>query len=140
MFCHKWVASFLIAGGGALLCAQQKPPLKYVQPENISAAKGPEMSRAYCAACHGVDGRGAGPAADALKKRPADLTQLSRKYGGKYPEFRVANVIQGVDSEGPHGSRDMPVWGAVFRTLGDQATVKLRTNNLVHYVASLQRQ
>jgi mono/diheme cytochrome c family protein len=133
------LASFLIAGGGALVWAQEKPSLKYVQPENISAAKGPEMFRAYCAACHGLDGRGSGPAADALRKRPADLTQLSRKYGGKYPVFRVANVIQGYDSEGAHGSRDMPIWGNVFRTLGDQATVKLRTGNLVNYVESLQR-
>jgi mono/diheme cytochrome c family protein len=137
---RRWVASLLFAGAGALVWAQEKPQVKYVQPENISAAKGPEMFRAYCAACHGVDGRGGGPAADSLKKRPADLTQLNRKYGGKYPALRVANVIQGADSEGVHGSRDMPVWGAVFRTLGDQATVKLRTDNLVNYVESLQRQ
>ena len=109
MSCRRWVASLLIAGGGALVWAQPKPPLKYVQPENISAANGPDMFRAYCATCHGVDGRGGGPAADALKKRPADLTQLSRKYGGKYPALKVANVIHGYDSEGPHGSRDMPV-------------------------------
>lgn len=140
MSCRKWVVSFLIVGGAALVWAQEKPPLKYVPPENISAAKGPEMFRAYCATCHGVDGRGGGPAADALKKRPADLTQLTRKYGGKFPAFRVSNVIQGYDSEGAHGSRDMPIWGVVFRTLGDQATVTLRTNNLMHYVESLQRQ
>jgi mono/diheme cytochrome c family protein len=138
MSCRIWVVSFLLAG--ALVSAQQKTSLKYAQPENISAAKGPEMFRAYCAACHGTDGRGGGPAANALKKRPADLTQLSRKFGGKYPGLRVANVIQGHDSEGPHGSRDMPVWGTVFRALGDQATVTLRTGNLVNFVESLQRQ
>jgi mono/diheme cytochrome c family protein len=97
------------------------------------------MFRAYCAVCHGVDGRGGGPAADALKKRPADLTQLNRKNGGKFPAVQVANVIRGSGSEGPHGSRDMPIWGAVFRALGDQGTVKLRTENLVNYVDSLQR-
>jgi len=140
MCCRKWVPSFLIAGGAALIWAQEKPPIKYAPPENISAANAPEMFRAYCAVCHGLDGRGGGPAADALKKRPADLTQLSRKYGGKYPALRVANVIQGHDSQGAHGSRDMPIWGVVFRTLGDQATVTLRTDNLVNYVGSLQRQ
>ena len=141
MSCRNWLASLLIlAGASATIRAQEKPALKHVQPENISPAKGAEMFRAYCAVCHGVDGRGGGPAADALKKRPADLTQLSRKYGGTYPALRVANVIEGYDSEGPHGSRDMPVWGTVFRALGDHATVTLRTGNLVNFVESLQRQ
>jgi hypothetical protein len=74
-----------------------------------------------------------------LKKRPADLTQLSRKNGGKYPMLRVEHVIQGHDALGAHGSRDMPVWGSVFRTLGDDATVRLRTENLTNYLESLQR-
>jgi hypothetical protein len=34
----------------------------------------------------------------------------------------------------------MPIWGNVFRTLGDPATVKLRIDNLTSYVESLQRQ
>jgi mono/diheme cytochrome c family protein len=97
------------------------------------------MFRAYCAVCHGVNAEGGGPAASALKKRPADLTQLSRKNGGKYPMLRVEHVIQGHDALGAHGSRDMPVWGSVFRTLGDDATVRLRTENLTNYLESLQR-
>ena len=98
------------------------------------------MFRAYCSVCHGLDGRGGGPAADALKKRPADLTQLSRKNGGKYPIYKVANVIHGDGSHGAHGSRDMPMWGTVFQTLGDGGTVKLRIDNLTDYIQFLQRQ
>jgi mono/diheme cytochrome c family protein len=139
MISRKWWISLVIAGGG-VAWAQPKPALKYVPPENISAADGPEMFRAYCAVCHATDGRGGGPAAESLKKRPADLTQLSRKNSGKFPAVHVANVIQGWGSEGPHGSRDMPIWGNVFRSLGDEATVKLRTDNLKNYVETLQRQ
>jgi len=98
------------------------------------------MFRAYCAVCHSVDGRGGGPAADALKKRPADLTQLSRKNAGKFPALRVVNVIRGYGPEGAHGSRDMPIWGTVFRAMGDDATVKLRVDNLTNYLETLQRQ
>jgi mono/diheme cytochrome c family protein len=124
----------------AMWASPQPPLLKYVPPENIPAANGPEMFRAYCAVCHGADGRGGGPAADALKKRPADLTQLSRKSGGKFPAFRIANIIQGRDVVAAHGSRDMPIWGSVFRTLGDTATVEMRIQNLTAYLQSIQRQ
>lgn len=136
----KWLVSVALSSAAWLVGAPQKPALKYVRPENISAARGPEMFRAYCAVCHGLDGRGGGPAADSLKKRPADLTQLSRKNDGKFPSARVGNVIQGFDVLASHGSRDMPVWGSVFRTLGDSATVKLRVENLTAYLESLQRQ
>ena len=136
----KWLVSLSLWSTVWMVGAQQKPVLKYVQPENISAARGPEMFRGYCAVCHGVDGQGGGPAADSLKKRPADLTQLSRKNGGKFPTVRVANVIQGDDVVASHGSRDMPIWGSVFRTLGDRASVKLRVQNLTAYLESLQRQ
>lgn len=97
------------------------------------------MFRAYCSVCHGRGGQGDGPAASALKKLPADLTQLSRKNYGKFPAYHVANVIQGADVTAAHGSRDMPIWGNVFRTLG-QDTVKLRVDNLTAYIQSLQRQ
>ena len=129
----------VILASARVLSSQTKPPLKYVQPENVSAAKAPEMFRTYCAVCHGSDGRGGGPAADALKKRPADLTQLARKNGGKFPALHVANVVDGNGLEGAHGSRDMPIWGNVFRTLGDRNTVKMRVDNLTAYVESLQR-
>ena len=131
---------WVLIGGMYFLSAQQTPKIKYAPPENVSAANGAEMFRAYCSVCHGPDGRGGGPAADALKKRPADLTQLSRKNGGKFPAGHISNVIQGADVMAAHGSRDMPIWGTVFRTLGDGATVKIRVDNLTAYLQSLQRQ
>jgi mono/diheme cytochrome c family protein len=131
------VSLFLAAPGVSL--AQEKASIKYTQPEQISPTNGAEMFRAYCAVCHGTDGAGGGPAASALKKAPADLTQLSRKNGGKFPKLRVENVIQGADVVASHGSRDMPIWGVVFRSLGADFTVKLRVENLSNYIESLQR-
>ncbi len=68
----------------------------------------------YCASCHGVGGRGDGPVAEFLAITPADLTQLSRKNGGKFPTERVAQVIDGRQDVKIHGTRDMPVWGDWF--------------------------
>lgn len=127
----------LVIVAGCLALAQHAPRVKYVPPHSVSAADGPGMFRAYCSVCHGLDAMGDGPAASALRKRPADLTQLSRK-NGKFPAFHVSNVIQGNDVIAAHGSRDMPIWGTVFRTLGP-GTVKLRIDNLTRYIESIQR-
>lgn len=135
---RAWFVATVVLGAGGPVYAQPPPKIKYAAPENISAAKGPEMSQAYCSVCHGLRGLGNGPAALALKKQPADLTQLTRKNNGAFPRFHVANVTQGYGATGAHGSREMPMWGTVFRSLGDD-TVKLRIDNLTGYIESLQR-
>ncbi|HWQ53508.1 MAG TPA: cytochrome c [Bryobacteraceae bacterium] len=105
-----------------------------------SPSSGPAMYRAYCASCHGVSGKGDGPAATALKRQPADLTALAGRHGGRFPSVRVFQSIEGDASIAAHGSREMPVWGAVFRQIGgsDEAAVKLRVRNLVRYIESIQ--
>jgi len=134
---RNWLVSALILGAGILIQAQQAPKIKYVAPENVSAADGPLMFQTYCSPCHGTEGMGNGPAAAALRKQPPDLTQLSRQNQGKFPRFRVSNVISGAG--GAHGSREMPMWGSVFHSLGN-ATVKLRIDNLTKYIETIQRQ
>jgi mono/diheme cytochrome c family protein len=48
----------------------------------------------YCASCHGAGGKGDGPAAADLEKKPADLTQLAGP-DGKIPMTRVMSKIWG---------------------------------------------
>ena len=48
----------------------------------------------YCASCHGAGGKGDGPAAATLDKRPADLTQLAGA-DGRIPMTRVMSKIWG---------------------------------------------
>jgi mono/diheme cytochrome c family protein len=98
------------------------------------------MYTAYCAVCHGSDGKGGGPAAEALKVPPPDLTTLARKNGGKYPSDRVASAIQGDLHLPAHGSKEMPVWGNLFWRMsqGHASEVQLRVTNLNNYVESLQ--
>ena len=104
-----------------------------------SAASGKEMFRSYCAACHGQEGKGDGPAASALKVAPANLTQLSKNNGGKFPDSHVVQVLRS-GSTAAHGSTDMPVWGPLFlRTSNSQdAIVQMRISNLTKYIESLQ--
>lgn len=94
----------------------------------------------YCAVCHGNDAKGTGPAAGALKKTPADLTQIARRAGGKFPEVHVQRIIQGDDVVGAHGSRDMPIWGELFKSLRGKEDSQLRVTALMRYIDSIQAQ
>ena len=132
-------ATTMILAISAALVAQQ---IKTVPVQPTPATSGQAMFREYCAVCHGMTARGDGPAADALKKRPADLTQLTRKNNGAFPELHVMNYITGADVVAAHGSRDMPVWGTLFGSLNpnNQEVAKIRVANLVNYVKSIQAQ
>lgn len=121
--------------------AQSAKEIKKVPVSSTRADSGVEMFKTYCATCHGMDGKGGGPAAEALKSVPADLTVLTRNSGGKFPSGRVIHVIEGADEITAHGNSEMPLWGPVFHTLspGNDAVVKLRISNLAKYIESLQK-
>jgi mono/diheme cytochrome c family protein len=120
--------------------AQSNKEIKKVPVTATRADSGVEMFKAYCASCHGIDGKGAGPAAVALKMPPADLTLLKQNNGGKFPPTKVYLVIEGNDPIGAHGSREMPLWGPIFRSLdADSAIKKLRIANVTKYIESLQQ-
>src|SRR5271165_1322399 len=116
----SWLVAFTIAGA-----AQTK--INKVPPKAVSPSDGKAMFMEYCAVCHGTNGKGNGPAASALKKAPADLTQLSaHAKDGKFPGVHVALYIQGDDTVQAHGTRDMPIWGDVFKSMNNQLTATQR--------------
>ena len=95
----------------------------------------------YCASCHGPEAKGDGVIAKSLKKRPTDLTQLTKHNNGVFPDERVFKNIDGRQPGGAHGDSDMPAWGDVFTKStesqgADNAT--LRINTLVKYLETLQ--
>lgn len=120
--------------------AQSAPAVKHVPITNAPSSSGKEMFKSYCAVCHGLDGKGNGPAASAMKTLPADLTALAQKDGGKYPSSHVAAVIRGQAMTPSHGSQDMPVWGPLFSSIsqGHEGQVQQRITNLVSYIETLQ--
>jgi len=67
-----------------------------------------------CAACHGTMGKGDGPVAGYITRRPADLTTISKRNNGVFPFARVYQVIEGTEEIKGHGTRMMPIWGRLY--------------------------
>lgn len=110
------------------------------EPKLIESIQGPELFKAYCASCHGQDGKGKGPMAASLKTAPADLTRISIRNRGVFPLAHIEKVISGEDQPaGGHGSRDMPVWGPIFsKVTNDMDMGRVRINNLARYLREIQ--
>jgi hypothetical protein len=101
----------------------------------------------YCAACHGVGGKGDGTVAEFLTISAADLTQMALRNGGIFPRQRAIQVIDGRAQVSVHGERDMPVWGDWFKFEADsdgagektEKVVRERITSLVDYLESIQQ-
>jgi mono/diheme cytochrome c family protein len=102
-------------------------------------SSGVEAFQSHCALCHGLDGRGFGPLADAMKLTPTDLTRLAARNNGEFPANRVADVIRNGGAVLGHGSSAMLAWGAYFAEKGQPKVAKQRIADLVAYIKSLQQ-
>jgi hypothetical protein len=71
--------------------------------------------------------------------RPADLTVLAQKNGGRFPVALVMSSIED-GTQSAHGSKEMPVWGPILSSVSRNSpiVVKQRIANLSDYVDSLQ--
>ena len=133
---HVFVAVVVLAVSAGSALAQPRIEKGPIKPTRASDSK--MMFNTYCAVCHGKEGKGNGPAASALAKVPADLTRISARTGGTFPEVRVRRYIEGLDEVAAHGSRDMPMWGSLFNSLS-RDTAQLRIAALAGYLKSLQQ-
>ncbi len=135
------LAAFIMLFAASVVAQNASAPeVRHVPIVNTPSNSGQQMYKSYCAVCHGVDGKGNGPAAPALKTSPSDLTALAQKNGGKYPSAHVASVIRGQAALPSHGSQDMPIWGPLLSSIsqGHEGQVQQRTANLVAYIDTLQ--
>jgi mono/diheme cytochrome c family protein len=115
-----------------------------------SIDQGALLYRNFCAACHGQDARGDGPAASELKIRPPSLRLIAERHNGKFDAAAVHARIDGRDMPRSHGTIEMPIWGNLFRyvaevsdvLVSDSAAVEKdaqdRIRILVEYLESIQ--
>lgn len=82
---------------------------------DVARLDGHEVYDNLCVACHGVSGKGDGPAAVALDKPVRDLTHYSANNNGVYPHKAVQSAIYGRNREVTHGTIDMLTWGQQFK-------------------------
>jgi mono/diheme cytochrome c family protein len=136
----KMLATILC--GATMLC---------VSGSALSQAKYDFGKREYganCAGCHGMSGRGDGDYKPWLTKSPTELHTLSKNNGGVFPVERMYQVIDGRQFVPAHGSRDMPIWGEVYRAKAGEsymdvpydpeAFVRTRILALIDYIHRLQ--
>lgn len=112
-------------------------------PNPVLAQQGAQHYARYCASCHGMEGRGDGPAAEALSTAPADLTKIAARRDGVFPSAEIRYHIDGRYEHAAHGTREMPVWGERFSEeiassqVRDEI-VRGRLYTLVDYLQTLQ--
>jgi mono/diheme cytochrome c family protein len=133
------LALFCLSFGGPSAYAQAAAQSDQKFQQLIRSLEGPDLFRAYCATCHGLDAKGSGPAASSLRTRVPDLTILARNDAGQFPSDRVRRTILGDDVRASHGSREMPIWGPIFHQIeADLDWGNVRMENLVKYLESIQ--
>ena len=134
------INGLLLASAAVWGADRQPKEVKEVPVKLVRSIDGPKLYRSYCAVCHGVDGRGDGPAADALKKIPTDLTLITKRNNGKFSPIGVRESILGNGKIKEHGTVDMPMWGSVFNESGhNKALADMQFVALVKYIEQIQR-
>ena len=124
-----------LVGIATVSAAQTQSPRK--PPATLD---GKELYVAYCASCHGMDAKGKGPVASALKNPVPDLTLISKRRNGTFPVSDLEKMILGETSMNViHGTHEMPVWGPVFQKVeNDQDLGLVRVRRVVEYLKSRQ--
>lgn len=139
-FSSMRAGALAIAAAAVLQGAPPREALPKAAEKGASAMSGRELYVAYCASCHGMEGRGDGPAAEALRMRPTDLTMLRRIHGGSFPKARVERLLGGLEGFPAHGGRKMPVWGPVFIPVSPaDGHAAALIDRLVRYLESIQQ-
>jgi mono/diheme cytochrome c family protein len=123
-----------------LTSAQSQKPSETESVRLIESIQGPALYEAYCAVCHGKDGKGTGPMAKSLKSNTPDLTRIAARSGGKFPLNRIQRIISGEEQlPAGHGTREMPVWGPIFSQIAwDQDLGRIRVYNLAKHIEQFQ--
>jgi len=115
-------------------------PLTY---KDVALNNGHEMYDNLCAVCHGLTGKGDGPAAPALNNSVPDLTQFKAKTGSQY-HAQLESTISGINRSVHKDIVGMPLWFREFQYVrrdkfGRPRTMyaNLKVHSLAEYVEEL---
>ncbi len=120
--------------------AAQGTTVKGARLLQVAASSGQEMYIAYCAECHGRDGKGGKAHAATYGPAAPDLTILSRANHGRFPIGAVRSAIRGESHGSAYRPGEMPPWGHLFQYLGSgsRLEVDVRIGRLADYLQTLQ--
>ncbi len=112
---------FAACGGGsgnAASDALPAVPAEYAGKTNPlgadAATAGADVFNTNCAACHGPQGHGDGPAGAALNPAPKNLPDLAAKVGDDYLYWRINTGVEGTGMVAWKGVlSDEQIWEAV---------------------------
>lgn len=124
--------------------AQRRTPqmkLKMTRIRSLPVEAGKEMYNSYCAACHGENGKGYGPAWPVLSKGAPDLTVLTLQNQGRFPKYKVTTALSQFGESHQLGTRaEMPDWYKAFVSLDRTCPFRagVRARSISNYVETLQ--
>jgi len=144
------LATIILVGSGSLgaVAAETGPtgvvikqvPMTY---KDVALKNGHEMYDDLCAVCHGLTGKGDGPAAPALNTPVPDLTQFGADTGSEY-HAQLESVISGINRNVHRDIVGMPLWFREFQYVrrdkfGHPRTTyaNLKIHSLAEYVEQL---
>ena len=137
--------AFVLVATWAIAETETKVEYAPITWQQAALNDGSELYIELCASCHGVTGRGDGPAAPALSAPMPDLRKLAAMNDGEFPAKDLEKAISGESRVTAHGTPDMPVWGKMFESLRPDhkpvqryAFAQQRVYNLIEHLRTLQ--
>ena len=129
----------VLSGWMVGVCGGQEKQAQKVPEASSALSSGEELFKQHCVVCHGDDMKGNGLFPPPYRV-PPDLSTLSRRHGGKFPEAYVSSVLRNGVKMPAHGPAEMPVWGTEFAAGNrkDKTQVESRIRNLANYLKSRQ--
>jgi mono/diheme cytochrome c family protein len=146
---RAFAISVFAVGAATMAHAQQNAPAAAARARYQDGDIGKHEYVLNCAVCHGDSGKGDGPLVEYLKKPAADLTKIQKNNMGVFPFDRLYEVIDGREAIGPHGTREMPIFGRDYNQeareyfgiadpKGIESFVRGRIIALIGYIYTLQ--
>ncbi len=83
--------------------------------------------------------QGRGSRSERVDARPTDLTMIARKNNGRFPDEKILAILTGEANVTAHGSKDMPMWGAIFNNMSSNpGMAQTRIHALLQFVEEMQ--